>query len=60
MKSGNYLFVARQSLNQVQVLNKTTGALVQTLAITSPGRMTIDVNNNLWMMQGTTLGKVYH
>ncbi|MCW3094217.1 MAG: C-terminal target protein [Ferruginibacter sp.] len=52
-KTGSYIFVARSGLNQVQVLNKTTGALVQTLAITKPRGISIDGNNNLWMALGT-------
>ena len=48
-QSGNYLFVARSNLNQLQVLNKTTGALVQTLTYTNPTSLSIDASDNLWM-----------
>src|SRR5205085_4466163 len=48
-KTGNYLFVARAGLNQLQVLDKTTGALVQTLAFTKPKSLSIDNADNLWM-----------
>lgn len=52
-KNGSYLFVARAGINQVQVLNKTTGALVQTLNITSPESLCMDASDNLWMVSGT-------
>ena len=48
-KSGSYLFVARKGLNQLQVLNKTTGALVRTLTYSSPRSIVVD-SNNLWMI----------
>ncbi len=57
-KNGNYLFVARSGLNQVDVVNKTTGALVQTLSITAPGNLAVDASDNLWMItSGTTVAK---
>ncbi|MBC7936120.1 MAG: hypothetical protein H7Y86_12280, partial [Rhizobacter sp.] len=52
-KAGMYLFVARADLNQVQVLNKTTGALVQTLNYNTPRGLSVDGNDNLWMCTGT-------
>ncbi|MCW3094218.1 MAG: Ig family protein [Ferruginibacter sp.] len=52
-KTGNYLFVARSTLNQVQVLNKNTGALVQTLTFTTPKGLSVDPSGNLWMISGT-------
>lgn len=53
-KSGNYLFVSRKLSNTVYVLDKTTGALVQTLAVTAPRALAVDGNDNLWMISGTT------
>lgn len=54
-QSGNYLFVARRSLNQIKVHNKSTGALVQTLTYTTPQGLSIDpITDNLWMITGTT------
>jgi rhamnose utilization protein RhaD (predicted bifunctional aldolase and dehydrogenase) len=52
-KSGNYLFVTRAGLNQVQVLNKTTGALVNTLTYTTPKGICADGSDNLWMISGS-------
>ncbi|MEO6719055.1 MAG: T9SS type A sorting domain-containing protein [Ferruginibacter sp.] len=52
-KQGNYLFVARAGLNQLQVLDKTTGALVKTLSFTSPKSICVDKADNLWMITGT-------
>jgi hypothetical protein len=52
-KSGNFLFVARADLNQLQVLNKTTGAVVQTLSFPNPASLCVDGSDNLWMVSGT-------
>ena len=57
-KTGNYLFVARMDLNQLQVLNKITGALLKTLTFISPRGISVDGGGNLWMVSGTnTLAK---
>jgi hypothetical protein len=48
-KAGNFLFVARAGLNQLQVLNKTSGALVKTLTFNSPKSLCVDKAGNLWM-----------
>ena len=52
-KTGNYLFVSRQKMNTVFVLNKTTGALVTSRAFDSPRQLAIDKNDNLWMVTAT-------
>jgi hypothetical protein len=52
-KTGNYLFVARSALNQLQVLNKTTGALIQTLTFSLPRALSVDMNGDLWMATGS-------
>ncbi|MDD5569700.1 MAG: T9SS type A sorting domain-containing protein [Bacteroidales bacterium] len=52
-KTGNKLFVSRASLNQLQVLDKTTGALLQTLTYTTPKTIAVDGSDNLWMVSGT-------
>lgn len=57
-KTGDYLFVSRRALNRLDVLDKTTGALVSTLTYTTPGALAIDGSNNLWMVtNGTTVSK---
>ncbi|MEO6546442.1 MAG: hypothetical protein ABIN94_00520, partial [Ferruginibacter sp.] len=57
-KTGNFLFVARAGLNQVQVINKTTGATVQILSYPGARTLSIDAIGNLWMVTGTgTLSK---
>ena len=58
-KKGNFLFVARSGLNQLQVLNKTTGALLQVLNFNSPKSLSIDNDDNLWMISGTTTVSKY-
>lgn len=52
-KTGNKLFVSRAGLNQLQVLDKTSGALLQTLTYTTPKTLAVDGNDNLWMVSGT-------
>lgn len=57
-KTGNFLFVAHGSANEVHVINKTTGALVQTLTYTAPTALCVDGSDNLWMISnGTTVAK---
>ncbi len=58
-KTGNYLFVARAGLNQLQVLNKTTGALVQTLTFAGAGAVTVDQNDNLWLAHDGNVAEKY-
>jgi hypothetical protein len=55
-KTGNYLFVARPGLNQLQVLNKTTGAFVRDISIAGVYSLATDNDNKLWV--GTTAGPV--
>ncbi|MEO8111311.1 MAG: hypothetical protein ABI594_14810 [Ginsengibacter sp.] len=50
--SGSYLFVSHKGLNELHVLNKTTGALVRKLIITSPAGLATD-GNYLWVVSGT-------
>src|SRR5260221_241975 len=47
-KTGPYLFVSHKKLNELHVLDKTTGALVRKIALTAPMGLTTDNNNNLW------------
>lgn len=49
-KTGNYLFVARRGLNQINVLNKTTGAAVGSFAVMEPGRIATTVDGDLWVI----------
>jgi hypothetical protein len=49
-KKGNFLFVARAGLNQLAVLDKTTGLVIQTLTINNPQALCTDMNDNLWMV----------
>ncbi|MEO6734500.1 MAG: hypothetical protein ABIN01_24990 [Ferruginibacter sp.] len=56
-RKGSYLFVARRGIGQLQVLNKATGALVQTLAYNDCKALCVDASDNLWMAQGSTVSK---
>lgn len=52
-KTGSYLFVAHRLMNELHVLNKTTGALVRTISMSAPREIFIDGENNLWAISGT-------
>jgi hypothetical protein len=52
-KTGKYLFSTRVGLNTIHVLDKVTGALVQTLPIVAPRNMCIDKADNLWLISNT-------
>ncbi len=56
-QSGNYLFVARAGRNQVDVINKTTGATVRTIGLVTPGSMCVDKQDNLWVITAGTVQK---
>jgi hypothetical protein len=60
-KKGKYLFIAHAKMNEVHVLNKTTGALVQTLPFTAPKMLAVDTLDQVWMLYTSggvaTLGK---
>lgn len=47
--NGNFLFASHSILNELHVLNKTTGAVVQNLSYTNPGALAVDSSGNLWM-----------
>ncbi|GAA4316710.1 hypothetical protein GCM10023149_13890 [Mucilaginibacter gynuensis] len=49
-KKGNFLFIARQGLNRLTILNKTTGTAVTNLTVSAPKFLCIDANDNLWMV----------
>lgn len=59
MKNGKYLFVSHEGLNELHVLDKVTGALVQTISVTSPRELCMDMNDNLWMVSGTNTVEKY-
>jgi hypothetical protein len=55
-----YLFVTRAGLNRIDVINKTTGATVQTItpAVTSPGACCVcDSDLSLWVCHATSVQK---
>lgn len=54
-QAGSYLFVSRKGLNNLYVLNKTTGALAQTISISNVNRLAVDSGDKLWVQAGTTL-----
>ncbi|MEO6731287.1 MAG: PA14 domain-containing protein [Ferruginibacter sp.] len=58
-KTGNFLFVARSGIHQLQVLNKTTGALVQILSYTNARALCVDRSDNLWMVTGANTVSKY-
>ncbi|HEY0055782.1 MAG TPA: hypothetical protein VGB63_10530, partial [Pedobacter sp.] len=54
---GAYLFISRRGLNELQVLNKTTGQVVQTLTMSQPSVMQVDKNDNLWLSHAGKIEK---
>jgi len=48
--NGRFLFVARAGLNQLAVLDKGTGQLIQTLSVNNPKALCTDMQGNLWMV----------
>jgi hypothetical protein len=58
-RAGKYLFVSRKAQNELQVIHKTTGALVQTIPVTSVGLLAIDRGDKLWVAQGDSTIKQY-
>jgi len=52
-KTGDYLFICRSTANEIKVLNKTTGATVQTVGLTSAREICIDGSDNVWLISGT-------
>jgi hypothetical protein len=55
--AGDNLFVARERINSLQILHKTTGVLRQDLTLTKPKHCKVDVNGNLWMVVNENLIK---
>jgi hypothetical protein len=48
-KSGSYLFVSHRDLNRIDVLDKTTGALVRSVSLAAPKFLATDASNGLWV-----------
>jgi FlgD Ig-like domain len=59
-KKGNFLFIARAGLNALYVLDKTTGQLLQTIAVNKPMSLCVDMNDNLWMVSNGTSANKYN
>ncbi len=51
-KKGNYLFVTRSGLDELQVINKTTGELITKEKMPIPRNVCVDAEDNLWMISG--------
>lgn len=57
-KTGKYLIAIRNRRNQVHVIDKRTGELVQTITIKAPSRIAITADNKVWLQHdGSTLEK---
>lgn len=58
-RSGSYLFVSEGVKNRIRVYNKTTAALVQTITLTSPGALAVDVtsDNAIWVVSNKVVTK---
>jgi hypothetical protein len=55
--AGDFLFVTRQFLNSLYVVNKMTGALIATTtSLTEPTRICVDHNDDLWITSKSGAG----
>lgn len=52
-KNGSFLFVARAKLNELQIINKVTGALVNKLSLTNARGLSVDTSDNIWIVSST-------
>lgn len=53
-KKGNLLLVARADINELQIFDKKTGALINTLTVPAARSVCFDRNDDLWMISGKT------
>ena len=51
-RRGNYLFVAREESNEIQVIDKKSGELVKKIEVPFPRSLSADEQGNLWMITG--------
>ncbi|WP_207534032.1 PA14 domain-containing protein [Desertivirga arenae] len=52
---GAFLFVSHKEQNRLDVVNKTTGAVVQRISsFSAPQGLAVDGNDNLWVISGTS------
>ena len=56
---GDKLFVTRGNQNELQVLNKNTGALITTISITNAAYVGIDNSDNLWLTRNGSILEKY-
>jgi hypothetical protein len=54
---GNYLFTAYDSTNTLHVLNKSTGALLQTISMASPKALAAEGTGFLWAITNNVVSK---
>ncbi|MEI8198206.1 MAG: FlgD immunoglobulin-like domain containing protein, partial [Phycisphaerae bacterium] len=55
-RSGNYLYISNKTDNKIYILDKTSGASLGFINVTSPGDLAIDTSNNdLWVISGTSV-----
>jgi hypothetical protein len=52
-KNGNFLFVSHAGINELHVLDKTSGALVRSISMNSPRELCVDMNDMLWVISGS-------
>jgi DNA-binding beta-propeller fold protein YncE len=54
-RKGIYLFVSRKTGNRVDVYHKQTGAFIRSLGYSRPTGLSVDRNDNLWMVTGDSV-----
>lgn len=47
---GKFLFVSHERLNEIHVLDKTTGAIIQKLLFNAPRTLAVDGDDNVWLL----------
>jgi len=53
-KNGKYLLISHKDMNEIHVLDKTTGALVRKIStFIQPKSLAVDMNDDLWVCYGT-------
>jgi hypothetical protein len=56
-QKGNFLFVSHKERHQIRVFDKNTGAMVQALFFNDAAGLAIDKDDNLWVINGSTVRK---
>lgn len=56
-KTGNYLYTSHKTNNRIRILNKITGALLDSITVTAPEKIRIDNDSLLWVVSLSNVKK---